>query len=243
MKILNIIMVLSMVVAVGCGAARTGTEDGLLQAEPTLLIINQSIDMLRIYDHMGRIVTVSPGRTECVRFRNVQSVRRLSFTYVGSFERWYTPEAPFDGYEGWVWRINTSQPALSTIDIMPTSRCEIGSHRSAYFNRDEYAAQSYYVYQDGYNFYVSLEMYDYWPRSQVVYVAAPTRNVIVNNSRYTTRAPAQSRSQAIQPRSRSAQPVRTPARNIVRTPVRRTPQRRAQPARSKSRTPVRRRGG
>jgi len=135
LKLFNIFIVVGLAVIVGCSAARQGfRSDNLAREDIRILLINDGYDDIRVYDELGRIATIFPGRSECVRLRNPEQTTQLSFDFIASRRRYYTPTQNFSGSSGWEWTINSRMAANSTIRMNVAEPC--GNNNSVeYYHR------------------------------------------------------------------------------------------------------------
>ncbi len=76
------------------------------------------------------MATVNPGRAKCVKLRNVGTTPILSFEMLGSRSRWYSQERNFMGRPGWIWRIDSNLPTMSTSRITVHYQCIPGAEES-----------------------------------------------------------------------------------------------------------------
>ena len=129
-------MIVGLAVSVGCGAARQGSQTNeLTRNDVYLLIVNDGYDQIRVYDDFSRIATIMSGQSKCVKLRNPERNTQLSFSYLASNRRWYTPEQSFAGQPGWVWTINSRTPINSTIRMNVIEPCGGNSNKVEYYHR------------------------------------------------------------------------------------------------------------
>jgi len=182
MKKYKILLLLTLLlVTLGCRSGQYYTQNAVGNPETynsTMLIVNEGIDQVRVYDGIGIGYTVLPSQARCIRLNNPAS-SQLSFAVFGQHGRWYTPEQSYLSNGGWLWIINSTQAAMSTTRIMESEICQIGEHYGsdhAYYNAYRMYGYSYYssltfrpyyVYGYGSDYYVS---WNYWNRPQYVFV-------------------------------------------------------------------------
>ncbi len=89
---------------------------------PTLLVVNESMVTVRIYDDFGRLMgNIWPGDSECLTFQR-ESVEYLVFRKEGREE--IGPRfAPF-GAPGWVVRIGKSPLWIDVLSLLPGEPCK-----------------------------------------------------------------------------------------------------------------------
>ena len=122
---------LGLVLLLGCGITRPTPENlSPSQRVTTVLLVNEGSDVIRIYDNLGRIATIMPGRVRCVKLYNSSTNMQLSFSLVGKHTRWYAVAQDFGGGRGWIWRINSQMPIQSTITIVSHYNCIPGAEGS-----------------------------------------------------------------------------------------------------------------
>ena len=133
MKAMRLVLLMALTIIIGCASNMQGGMDmGVGQKRdvgddiPTLLVVNQGIDVIRIYEGGRRIGTVYPGRSECILLRNHQTMRELSFGYLAgrASDRWYAAQTDFRQGQHWTWNINSNLHTFSEIDIYPTTKCD-----------------------------------------------------------------------------------------------------------------------
>ena len=124
---MHILLKVGLALIMGCGTARQ-MDEGLAPAREitTLLIVNEGMGTLRVYDDMGRIATVMSGRATCVEIISPDRNVSLSFNLVGASQRFYSPLQSFSGINGWVWWIDYYLGVYSTTKLRPHDVCVPG---------------------------------------------------------------------------------------------------------------------
>ena len=227
------LILILLVTLAGCGAAQH--NEVYPETYPnTMLIVNDGIDQIRVYENDGVGYTVPPSQARCIRLRNPYSAQ-MSFSVLGQRGRWYTPEQSYETDMGWLWVITPHNAAMSTTRIVEAEPCTIGTtyasnhayyraYRSyGYSYYSSLTFRPYYVYGYGYDYYVSWR---YWNRPNYVFIRYVDRRptVVAQNPR--------PRNRVITPRRPSNGDTRgrrtvapTPNRRNVVTPRRTSPTR------------------
>lgn len=118
-----------LVLLLGCGIVRSTQED-LSRQVTTILLVNEALYVVDIYDDSGRIATIMPGRVKCVKLHTSYTNMQLSFSFVGNNTRWYALAQDFGVRKAWIWRINSQMPVHSTITIVDHYHCIPGAEGS-----------------------------------------------------------------------------------------------------------------
>jgi len=228
----------------------------------TMLVINEGIDQIRVYEGNGVGYSIAPNQARCIPLRNSNSAV-MNFSILGQRGKWYTPEQSYQSGQGWLWVINPSNAALSTTRIIESEPCNVGDHYTSnhvYYNAYQLYAYSYYstltfrpyyVYGYGYDYYIS---WNYWNRPNYVFVRyVEHRPTVVAQARPRSRAVpsrkpinGENRGRRVVPTSTrrnmtARAPTRSPNRAVPSTPrrVTRTPARVTRTPARAIRTPTR----
>ena len=129
---MNILITVGLALIMGCGVARQ-TNEGLAPYRriTTILVANEGLDMIRVYDGMERIATVMSGRAKCVQLKSPERTFQLSFSILaGGGNRYFAPIQSFGSSSGWIWTIDGSLPTISTIRINVHDVCNPGGEGS-----------------------------------------------------------------------------------------------------------------
>lgn len=96
---------------------------------PTLLVTNQGIDHLVVYDEQGRLVTLMPHESRCVRLRNPTKTQTLRYEIEG--QAYDTPRFDPATLDGWRLEVGTT-PGLDRLSLRPLSEpCSPGRGHAA----------------------------------------------------------------------------------------------------------------
>ena len=87
----------------------------------TLLVVNGGISVLKIYDPYGRIATIYPNQTECVKLRDYHSDVQLRVVELAG-DTAYGPSFTPTSERGWVWKFGFSI-RTDVLTLQPAPRC------------------------------------------------------------------------------------------------------------------------
>ncbi len=94
---------------------------------PTLLVTNEGIGRLVVYDEQGRLVTVMPHEARCVPLRNPSKIQVLQYSIEG--QTYSTPS--FDPLTDDGWRLDVgTTPATDRVTLRPDDPCQPGGRRA-----------------------------------------------------------------------------------------------------------------
>lgn len=83
---------------------------------PTLLVTNQGLGRLALYDQQGRLATLLPNERRCVLLRYTQSAQTLRYAIEG--EMYETPTFYPETLDGWRLEVGTT-PAIDRLSLRP----------------------------------------------------------------------------------------------------------------------------
>lgn len=87
----------------------------------TLLVSNEGLDVVKIYDPYGRIATVLPGHPECVVFTRTYMGSVNFYIRAGNDEA-VTPQIDPSTSKGWEITISTMPLRFAAISLIPTDQ-------------------------------------------------------------------------------------------------------------------------